>query len=157
MKSNTKSISRLTKGFFSVIFILFANTSTAICQQMSTMDMDTSGKTEQNPGVMQTQMMLPMAFFTHMGVPLNPGTYGLRMAALQTQFEGQTKTEFNFQFETGLSKTVGLFLGGEGLFADPTLEAMVQFLVLKTQKPPLLNCHRCLKSTLFCDVVLGFF
>jgi hypothetical protein len=82
---------------------------------------------------MQNQMMLPMAFFTHMGLPLNVGTYSLRVAALPTRNEGKTNTQFNFQFETGLSKTVGLFLGGDGLFDDPTLEAMVQFLVLKSK------------------------
>ena len=69
-------------------------------------------------------------FFTHMSMPLNVGTYGLRLAALQTQNEWKTNTQFNFQFETGLSKTVGLFLGGEELFYDTTLEAMVQILVL---------------------------
>lgn len=66
-----------------------------------------------------------------MSMPLNVGTYGLRLAALQTQNGWKTNTQFNFQFETGLSKTVGLFLAGEELFYDTTLEAMVQFLVLK--------------------------
>jgi hypothetical protein len=78
-------------------------------------------------------MMLPMAFFTHMGMPLNVGTYSLRAAALPTRSEDATHTEFNFQFETGLSKTIGLFLGGEGLFEDATLEAMVNFLAWKSQ------------------------
>jgi len=68
-----------------------------------------------------------------MGIPLNVGTYGLRVAALPTNNNGKTNTEFDFQFETGLSKTVGLFIGGEGLFKDPTLETMVQFLVLKSK------------------------
>lgn len=79
------------------------------------------------------KMMLPMAFFTHMGIPLNVGKYSLRAAALPTQNEGKTTTEFNFQFETGLTKTIGLFIGGEGLFKDPTLEAMVNFLAWKSK------------------------
>lgn len=79
------------------------------------------------------QMMLPMPFFTHMGIPYNVGTFGLRAAALSTRIDEKTNTEFNFQFETGLSKTVGLFIGGEGLFDDATLEAMFQFLVWKSK------------------------
>lgn len=82
---------------------------------------------------MDSSEMLPMPFFTHMGVPYNVGTYGLRLAALQTQNEGESKTEYNFQFETGLSKTVGLFIGGEGLFDNTTLETMFQFLVWKSK------------------------
>ena len=81
----------------------------------------------------QHQMMLPMPFFTHMGIPYNVGTYGLRVAALPTRIDGKTTTEFNFQFETGLSKTVGLFIGAEGLFDNTTLEAMFQFLVWKSK------------------------
>ena len=78
-------------------------------------------------------MMLPMPFFTHMGIPYNVGTFGLRIAALPTKIDAKINTEFNFQFETGLSKTVGLFIGGEGLFDDATLEAMFQFLVWKSK------------------------
>ena len=100
---------------------------------MPKMNIDTSAIEQKDMNDMQNQMMLPMSFFTHMGIPLNVGTYGLRVAVLQTQNEGKTNTQFNFQFETGLSKTVGLFLGGEGLFDDPTLEAMVQFLVLESK------------------------
>ena len=102
----------------------------AFSQQMQKMNTDTSQNNTQD---MQNKMMLPMAFFTHMGMPLNVGTYGLRVASLEVQNDGETKTEFNFQFETGLSKTVGLFLGGEGLFDAPTLEAMFQFLVWKSK------------------------
>ena len=68
-----------------------------------------------------------------MGIPYNVGAYGLRITALSTKNEEATQTEFNFQFETGLSKTVGFFLGGEGLFNNATLEAMVQFLVWKSK------------------------
>ncbi len=90
--------------------------------------MDTSAMAD-----MQSQMMLPMAFFTHMGMPLDVGSYSLRAAVLPTRNDGETKTEFNFQLETGLSKTIGLFLGGEGLFDDPTLEAMFNFLAWKSK------------------------
>lgn len=114
---------------FSLI-ILSLNAFSAYAQKMAKMNNDTSGIKRKD---FKSQTMLPMAFFTHMGIPMAVGSYGLRIAALQTQYEGKTKTQFNFQFETGLSKTVGLFIGGEGLFDDPTLETMFQFLVLKSK------------------------
>ena len=97
------------------------------------MKMDTSVIKQPEMKGMENMEMLPMPFFTHMGIPYNVGTYGLRIAAMSTRNEKTTKAEFNFQFETGLSKTVGLFLGGEGLFNDATLEAMVQFLIWKSK------------------------
>jgi len=100
---------------------------------MPGMNKDTSAGKQKEMMDMQTQMSLPMSFFTHMGIPLNAGTYSLRVAALLDQYKGLTTADMNFQFETGLSKTVGLFIGGEKLFDDPTLEAMVQFLVFKSR------------------------
>ena len=97
------------------------------------MKMKPAAISQQDSMNMQNKMMLPMAFYTHMGIPLAVGTYSVRLGATPTQFEGKTNTQFDFQFETGLSKTVGLFLGGNGLFDDPTLEAMVQFLVWKSK------------------------
>jgi hypothetical protein len=82
---------------------------------------------------MKTPMMLPMPFFTHMAMPLEVGSFNLRAAVLPTRIDGNTNTEFNVQFTTGLSKTVGLFLGAEGTFKEPTLEAMFQFLVWKSE------------------------
>ena len=62
-----------------------------------------------------------------MGIPYNVGTFGLRVASLNTNIDEKSKASGNFQFETGLSKTVGLFIGGERLFDEATLEAMFQF------------------------------
>ena len=82
---------------------------------------------------MYDEMMLPMPFFTHMGMPLAVGTYNLRLTALPKQNEGITKTEFNTQFNTGLSKTVGFMIRGYGSFDAPTLEVMFQFLTIKSK------------------------
>jgi hypothetical protein len=68
-----------------------------------------------------------------MAMPLEVGSFNLRAALLPTQMDGKTTTEFNVQFTTGLSKVVGLFLGAEGAFDGPTLEAMFQFLVWKSK------------------------
>ncbi len=135
MKEYISSNRKFTQ-FSLFLFIIFGvNIVSAYSQQMPKMDMgvDTLPIQHKVKMDMKNPMMLPMAFFTHMGMPLNVGTYGLRIAALSTKNEGKSNTEFNFQFETGLSKTVGLFLGGQGLFNDATLEAMFQFLVLKSK------------------------
>jgi len=130
-----RSIQKLIRIAVSSYIIFCFSIFSAYSQQMPKMNMDTSSSNQKDTMamVMNNQMMLPMAFFTHMGIPLNVGTYSLRVAALTSRFEGETNTAFNFQLETGLSKTVGLFLGGEGLFNDATLEAMVQFLVWKSR------------------------
>ena len=124
---------RFLKFLLSEFIVLSISLFSAFGQQMPNMKMDTTTVKKEEMKDGQHQMMLPMSFFTHMGIPYEVGTYGLRLAALPTVNEGKVNTEFNFQFETGLSKTVGLFIGGEGLFDDPTLEAMFQFLIWKSK------------------------
>lgn len=116
------------------LFLVFTICSLASAQDMPTMTMkDTITKKNEKKNIMEDELMLPMPFFTHMGMPLEVGSYNLRLAALPTQNEGLTKTEFNAQFMTGLSKTVGLMVGGSGSFDAPTLEVMFQFLTIKSE------------------------
>lgn len=128
--SNYSSIQGFIRIISSCSIIFSVSIISAFGQEMPGMNKDTSAVKQED---MKEQMMLPMAFFTHMGIPLNVGTYSLRVAALLNQYDGITTTDLNFQFETGLSKTVGLFIGGENLIDDLTLEAMFQFLVLKSK------------------------
>ena len=114
------------------LFILPLTIFSAYSQEMGKMNMDTLASKKKGMD-MQNEAMLPMPFSTHMGIPLKVGTYNLRMAGLPTQNDGSTVTQYNFQFETGLSKTIGLFIGGEGLFNNTTLEAMFQFLAWKSK------------------------
>jgi hypothetical protein len=130
MIKNIKSTYSILRFVFPCLILLSLNIFPAHSQQDQKMNMDTSVVMQKE---MMEMQMLPMAFFTHMGIPLNVGTYGLRLAALPTQKEGDMIIPFNFQFETGLSKTIGLFVGGEGLFDNTTLETMVQFVVLKSK------------------------
>lgn len=126
MIHSLNSIGKFAPRIVFCFIVLSLNIFSAHSQQMPGMKMDTLKN-------MQSETMLPMPFFTHMGIPYDVGTYGLRLAVLPTINEGKVNTKFNFQFETGLSKTVGLFIGGEGLFDDPTLETMFQFLVWKSK------------------------
>ena len=133
MKKNTISIRRLINYSLSLFIIFGVSTFSAYSQEMTKMNMDTSVIRQEDMKHMQKMEMLPMPFFTHMGIPFDVGTYNLRVAALPTQIERKTTTEFNVQFMTGLSKTVGLHLGAQGSFEAPTLEAMFQFLVWKSK------------------------
>lgn len=114
-------------------FIVVFFSISAYSQQMPGMSKDTTTVKKKEMKNMQDQMMLPMPFFTHMAMPLKVGNFNLRAAVLPTTIDGKTNTEFNVQFTTGLSKTVGLFLGAAGTFDGPTLEAMFQFLVWKSK------------------------
>lgn len=134
MKKNTSSSCRFL--IFSLCLFInfcFAVIYPAYSQQMKEMKMDTTTVKKKEMKDMQEQMMMPMPFFTHMAMPLPVRSFNLRAAILPTQFDGKTNTEFNVQFTTGLSKTVGLFVGAEGAFDGPTLEAMFQFLVWKSK------------------------
>ncbi len=133
MKKSIRSFPIVIKLALSSCVLCYVDIFSAYSQQMPKMNMDTVSVKEKPMSDMGDKMMLPMAFFTHMGIPLNVGTYGLRVAALARRNDGKTSSEFNFQLETGLSKTVGLFVGGEGLFDATTLEAMFQFLVWKSK------------------------
>ncbi len=116
------------------LLLIFTLSSLTSAQDMPGMTMKDTLKEKRNEKMaMNDEMMLPMPFFTHMGMPLAVGSYNLRLAALPTQIDGITKTEFNAQFMTGLSKTVGLMLGGSGSFDAPTLEVMFQFLTIKSK------------------------
>jgi hypothetical protein len=78
----------------------------------------------------QDQINLPFPFFTNIGLPLNVGTFSIKAAALPTQDDGKTKMQYNFQLETGVTKTVGLVFSGKALFYDPTVEESMQFPVI---------------------------
>jgi hypothetical protein len=133
IRFNFSSFQSFIRSVLSFSVALFLGLSSASGQEMKGMKMDSSSVKQEDMMDMQTPMSMPMAFFTHMGVPLSVGTYSLRAAALLNQYEGVTTGDCNFQFETGLSKTVGLFLGGDKLIADPTLEVMFQFLVFASK------------------------
>lgn len=133
MIKNISSSRRFRKFSLSSFIIFGFSIFSANSQQMQGMNKDTTVVKKNDMKEMQDQMMLPMPFFTHMAMPLETGNFNLRAALLPTRVDGKTTTEFNLQFTTGLSKSVGLFLGAEGAFDHPTLEAMFQFLVWKSK------------------------
>ncbi len=112
--------------------VLTLNIYSANSEQMLKMPSDSSTTKEVYLTDRQLQSILPSPFFTEKGVPLNVGTISIKAAALPTQSDGKTKMQYNFQLETGLSKTVGLVFGGKALFYDPTVEESMQFPVINT-------------------------
>lgn len=72
-------------------------------------------------------------FFTHMGMPDPVGSYSLRIPVTATQMEGNTKADFGFHFETGLSKTIGLHIRNDRFLNDTHSEIMFQFVAIKSK------------------------
>jgi hypothetical protein len=72
-------------------------------------------------------------FFTHMGMPEAVGIYSLRLAALATRMDGNTKGDFAFHFETGLSKIVGLHIRNDRFLDNTHTEIMFQFAVIRSK------------------------
>jgi len=99
-------------------------------QQVSNTQKDSADFKNKETKEIQNQIMIPTAFFTQMGIPLNIGTYSFKAAGLPTQIDGKTKMQYNFQLESGLSKTVTFYLDGKALFFNPTLEESLQFPVI---------------------------
>lgn len=96
--------------------------------------MDTSLVAKKEMADMPEHKMFPMPFLTHMGMPLSIGTTGLRASILPTRIDGKSNTEFNVQYMTGITKTVGILLEAEGTFhSNPTFEIMFQFAILKSK------------------------
>lgn len=77
---------------------------------------------------------IPHPFFTHMGMPEAVGTYSLRTAALATNgVAGNTKGDFAFHFETGLSENVGLHIRNDRFLMNKSTEIMFQFPVIRSK------------------------
>ena len=67
------------------LLLIFTLSSLTSAQDMPGMTMKDTLKEKRNEKMaMNDEMMLPMPFFTHMGMPLAVGSYNLRLAALPT-------------------------------------------------------------------------
>lgn len=73
---------------------------------------------------------LPHPFFTHMGLPEGVGVFNLRTLGLATRAEGQTKADFAFHLEAGLTRRIGLHIRNDRFRENPRSEAMFQFTAL---------------------------
>lgn len=72
-------------------------------------------------------------FFTHMGMPDPVGSYSLRLPVTATQMDGNTKADFGFHFETGLSKTIGLHIRNDSFLNNSHSEIMFQFAAIRSK------------------------
>jgi hypothetical protein len=123
---NLSLIRRLIQFTLSCFIVLSISIFEGYGQQIA----DTSDIKQKDSMDIQNNMMIPSAFYTQMGVPINVGNFDLKMAALPTINDGKTKTQFNFQVATGLSKTVTFYLDGKALFYNPMIEESLQFPVI---------------------------
>ena len=72
-------------------------------------------------------------FFTHMGMPDPVGSYSLRVPVTATRMDGNTKADFGFHFETGLSKTIGLHIRNDRFLNNSHSEIMFQFAAIRSK------------------------
>lgn len=70
---------------------------------------------------------VPHPFFTHMGLPEGVGVYSLRLLGITARADGQTKGDFAFHFETGITQRIGLHIRNDRFRNNDKTEAMFQF------------------------------
>ena len=132
MKNNARLRRLIIKGSLFCFVVLILNTFSVYSEHNNKINEDTLIAKQNNKEDSQVQIIMPLSFNTPMGIPLNVGMYSIKGAVLPTRIGSNTNAQYNFQVETGLSKTVGLVLGGKALFYDPTIEESVQFPVINT-------------------------
>ncbi len=120
------------------LFIVFGvNTFSAYSQQIPKMNTDSSKAMYQNTGDKKSQMNddeeIAHPFFTHMGMPDPVGSYSLRFPITATKMDGNTKADFGFHFETGLSKTIGLHIRNDRFLDNTHTEIMFQFAAIRSK------------------------
>jgi hypothetical protein len=72
-------------------------------------------------------------FFTHEGLPDAVGSYSLRTAGLATRIDGETKGDFAFHLETGLTENIGLHIRSDQFLQARRSEVMFQFVAFKSK------------------------
>lgn len=86
-----------------------------------------AAQVDEAPAAEEEEAELPHAFFTHMGLPEGVGVFNLRTLGLATRADGQTKADFAFHLETGLTRVIGLHVRNDQFRENPRTEAMFQF------------------------------
>ena len=73
------------------------------------------------------------AFFTHEGLPDAVGSYSLRTSGLATRIDGETKGDFAYHLETGLTDSIGLHVRTDQFLQSRRSEVMFQFVAWKSK------------------------
>ena len=116
----------------------------AFCQSNDTMkEMDMGGQTqdtiksvEPNQAKMnmdEGEMDIVHPFFTHMGMPEAVGHSALRLSGVATREEGDTRGDFGFHLETGLSERLGLHIRNDRVSNNAHTEIMLQYAAIRSQ------------------------
>ena len=138
MKSKFSSTRRFKRSFLILlsIFLLFGFSSYS--QEMKKMNTDSLSVKNQSMKNMQKPMNdmeeeVAHPFFTHMGIPEAVGMYSLRLSALSTQMDGNSKGDFGFHLETGLSEFIGLHIRNDAFLNSAHTEIMFQFAAIRSK------------------------
>lgn len=76
---------------------------------------------------------IPHPFFTHEGLPDEVGTFMLRTSAVVLRIDGQTKGDFAFHLETGLTKRLGIHIRNDRILNSDHTEVMFQYAAVKSK------------------------
>ena len=137
MKKNIRSIRKVRNFALSSFIIFSVSTFSAYSQEMPKMNTDTSKAMYQNTGDKKSPMNddeeIAHPFFTHMGMPDPVGSYSLRFPVTATRMDGNTKADFGFHFETGLSKFIGLHIRNDRFLTNTHTEIMFQFAAIRSK------------------------
>ena len=130
MTNNISSIHRSVKFTLALTLIFLVSVFSAYSQQMPKMNSDTSKVVIKQ---MDDEDEIAHPFFTHMGMPDPVGSYSLRFPITATRMDGNTKGDFGFHFETGLSKTIGLHIRNDRFLNNSHTELMFQFAAIRSK------------------------
>ncbi len=125
-----------TIGLTAACFFLLAASGLTAYGQMTPMPTPkTHDKTPDKPDDMDAmdEDEIPHAFFTHEGLPDEVGTFALRTSAEVLRIDGQTKGDFGFHLETGLTKRIGLHIRNDRFLNSDRTEVMFQFTAVKSK------------------------
>ncbi len=79
--------------------------------------------------------MLPHPFLSHMGLPDEPGSLSVRVAAYRQGRRGEPSwTDGAFHLEAGLLNRLGLHVRTDAVMQDPRLDIMLMFAALKDRE-----------------------
>jgi len=139
-----QSENRISSLKLSCLLMIAVFLQPAFCQSNDTMKkMDMGGQTqdtiksvEPNQVKMnmdEVEMDIVHPFFTHMGMPESVGHSALRLSGVSTREEGDTRGDFGFHLETGLSERLGLHIRNDRVSNNAHTEFMLQYAAIRSR------------------------
>ena len=134
---SVSSLARMFEVITSACFVLSFCVFYANAQQPMPMPTPSKATQQQTPKTDDTEMSddseIAHPFFTHMGMPERVGVYSLRLEGLANRFDGKSKGDFGFHFETGVTKRIGIHIRNDSFLERTRSELMIQFAAIRSK------------------------